>query len=263
MILQIKHNNETYEINSNDGITISIPVNFNDNRNPKFYDTEEPSKEYYKLENNEYKISAGGGCNVPLINLNIHCSGTHTESANHIISKGNLINELNLNNLMVANLISVSPTDLTNERYHTQYHANDRMITKKILSNKKFNLEFCDIRVLIIRTIPNNKSKTNQNYNKKHHPFMTNDAILYLKEIGVKHILIDTPSIDRFDDKGKLGNHHIFFKDNNIPNKNSITELIYVPNKCKDGIYLIHIGVPKFSLDAAPSCPTIYKLNQI
>ena len=31
-----------------------------------------------------------------------------------------------------------------------------------------------------------------------------NCAILFLKNRGIKHLIIDTPSIDRYDDNGKL-----------------------------------------------------------
>ena len=71
MNIQIKHNSNQYEINSNEGIAISIPVKFNDSQNPKFYDTSNPEKKYYSSNGIEYSLSKGAGCNVPLINLNM------------------------------------------------------------------------------------------------------------------------------------------------------------------------------------------------
>ena len=202
MKIQIEHNHKLYEINSDEGTSISIPVNFNKDLNPKFYDTNNPEKKYYLSDKVEYNLSKGAGCNVPLINMNIHCSGTHTESANHILGEGKFISEIKNLDFIPAQLISVEPENSTNENYHVAYNSNDRMITKNILSSSKLNLDFIDS--IIIRTLPNDDSKKTINYNNTHHPFLTNDAIRYIKDFGIKHILIDTPSVDRYDDDGKL-----------------------------------------------------------
>ena len=259
MNIQIKHNSNQYEINSNEGIAISIPVKFNDSQNPKFYDTSNPEKRYYSSDGIEYSLSKGAGCNVPLINMNIHCSGTHTESANHVLSAGRFVGEIQNINFISSQLISVQPESSTDEDYHAEYNDNDKIITKNILSNIELDKDFMD--AIIIRTLPNNESKKTMNYNNEHHPFLTNDAVRYIKEMGIKHILIDTPSIDRYDDDGKLGNHHIFFMDQNTPNDNTVTELIFVPDSCEDGKYFLSLGIANFNLDAAPSSPVIYRVK--
>ena len=66
---------------------------------------------------------------------------------------------------------------------------------------------------------------------------------------------------DRYDDDGKLGNHHIFFMDQNTPNDNTVTELIFVPDSCEDGKYFLSLGIANFNLDAAPSSPVIYRVK--
>ena len=43
----------------------------------------------------------------------------------------------------------------------------------------------------------------------------------------------------------------------------TITEMIYVDDKIKDGHYLLNLQIPSFVSDAAPSRPIIYKLNDI
>ena len=101
MKIQIEHNNQLYEINGNEGTGISIPVNFNKDQNPKFYDINNPQKKYYLSNQVEYSLSKGAGCNVPLINMNIHCSGTHTESANHVLSEGKLIGDIQNTNFIL------------------------------------------------------------------------------------------------------------------------------------------------------------------
>ena len=55
MKIKIEHNNNLYEITPNEGVSISIPMNFNDDDNPKFYDDNNPKKEFYTNNGIEYK----------------------------------------------------------------------------------------------------------------------------------------------------------------------------------------------------------------
>ena len=71
------------------------------------------------------------------------------------------------------------------------------------------------------------------------------------------------PSIDRYNDGGKLGNHHFFFTDASIANKNTITELVYIPDTAADGKYFLNLNISNFKLDAAPSRPFIYSYKKL
>ncbi len=80
--------------------------------------------------------------------------------------------------------------------------------------------------------------------------------------MGFKHLIIDTPSIDKFDDKGKLGNHHIYFKNKNgLPNLNTLTEFAYIPNRVVNGKYFLSLNFPNFYLDTAPSRPILFPIK--
>jgi len=156
------------------------------------------------------------------------------------------------------------PEKYTTESYHVNYEDKDMYITKKSLLKvidskcESFN------QGLIIRTLPNLKSKKNQNYDKIHHPFLTNDAIKFIKNAGFKHIVVDMPSIDKYDDNGKLGNHHIFFinKDGKV-NKNTLTEFAFIPDKVIDGKYFLNLNISNFTLDSAPSRPLLYSYEKL
>ena len=65
-------------------------------------------------------------------------------------------------------------------------------------------------KALIVRTLPNNQSKLSRNYDNQPVPFFTNDAIRYVNELGIMHLLVDIPSIDKPNDGGRLGNHRLF-----------------------------------------------------
>ena len=88
----------------------------------------------------------------------------------------------------------------------------------------------------MIRTLPNDESKLTETYLEEIPPFFSTEAMEFIDEIGVKHLLVDLPSIDRIFDEGKLSNHRIFWnveqgsfelKKDSFKNK-TITELIYV-----------------------------------
>jgi len=257
--MKIRFKNKDYILDTNRSIDISIPVNFNTSNNPKFYDTSLPEVSYYHFNNVEYSLNEKGSCNVPIVKLNIHCSATHTESANHINNNAPLINELEISDFIYSKLISVNPVNnLKGENYHFDLNDNDTFITKKELHSLLNNNISSDIKALIIRTLPNDVIKMNRNYNLDYHPFFTNDAILYLKDIGIEHIIVDIPSIDRYNDGGKLGNHHLFFKNNEAIS--TITELVYISDDCIDGDYFINLGIINFGLDAAPSRPKLFPI---
>ena len=164
-------------------------------------------------------------------------------------------------NFIPAQLISITPELNSNEAYHADINQDDKVITKdQLLRSLAAVDEFLD--AVIIRTLPNDMKKKTRNYNSDNHPFLSNEAVYFLKSKGVKHILVDIPSIDKFDDGGKLKNHNIFFtNEDGVVNKNTITELVYIPDHCLDGKYLLCIGIPNFKLDAAPSKPIIYKIK--
>ncbi len=67
MEINLEHNNQAYQINLNDGVSISIPVQFNENEHPKFYDESDPEKQYYQSDGVKYDGSQDAGCSVPLI----------------------------------------------------------------------------------------------------------------------------------------------------------------------------------------------------
>ena len=88
-----------------------------------------------------------------------------------------------------------------------------------------------DPEVLIIRTNPNPKSKQFINFLDNPPPFFTNDAMAMICDMGINHLIVDIPSVDRMSDKGILGNHKIFWGDGSNPNteinalsKKTITE---------------------------------------
>ena len=82
-----------------------------------------------------------------------------------------------------------------------------------------------------------------------------------LVESGVKHLLVDLPSVDREVDGGRLEAHHAFWTVPDNPRHGcTITELIHVPDSAPDGLYLLNLQVAPMDNDAAISRPVLHPL---
>lgn len=104
-------------------------------------------------------------------------------------------------------------------------------------------------------------------------PYFEPDALAYLRDIGIVHLLTDFPSVDPEEDDGRLEAHHEWWglpqrsqagntvkMDEGHPRFSStITELIFVSDSVEDGIYMLNFQVPNLRTDAVPSRPVIYK----
>jgi arylformamidase len=195
----------------------------------------------------------GASCNCFDIKINPHCNGTHTECVGHIAEIQYNIYDLISPIADFANVISIFPEKKTD---------GDYVITKTILA--QFLPETPE-KVLIIRTLPNNDDKKQKNYSGTNPAYIHFEAMQFLVEKGIEHLLIDLPSVDKENDEGKMLSHKAFW---NYPSANvrkhcSITELVYLTNSIKDGLYFIQVNFPNIGLDASPSKVLLYELNKI
>tara|TARA_B100001750_G_C15463306_1_gene575595 strand:- start:463 stop:1263 length:801 start_codon:yes stop_codon:yes gene_type:complete len=261
-IVEIKIKKDIYNIDLNDFHDLSIPIDI-DKKSPSFYDKNPLLINYYKDENNsEWKVKSGAACNIPVIHLNIHCGSTHTECRSHITNEGLTILETINDSFMPSILVSVEPkNNVGNEVYHSQIDNKDSIITKTMLQDKLKSYKKESFKALIVRTLPNLINKSlNKNYNIENNAFFSNDALYYLKSLKIEHLIVDLPSIDKFNDGGSLGNHRIFWNLKESPNYNTITELAFIKNEIKDGFYLFSLNMLNLNLDASPSRPIIYPI---
>jgi hypothetical protein len=147
------------------------------------------------------------------------------------------------------------PQDLS-QNLETGASQGDWVVNEERLEGFDLNIE-----ALIIRTKPNDHSKTNRQYSGTNFPYLTLGAMQRIVDAGVQHLLIDLPSVDREEDGGALAAHHLFWNVPAEPNfQKTITELIYVPNEISDGNYILNLQVSNFANDAAPSRPMLFDL---
>tara|TARA_B100001057_G_scaffold181270_1_gene181998 strand:+ start:138 stop:938 length:801 start_codon:yes stop_codon:yes gene_type:complete len=254
------------EVDFSKGQDISIPLMFNGSQ-PNTYNVNKATSQAYTDGQFIGDTRKDGPCNFETYRLTPHCNGTHTECIGHI-TKERVDILSSLKDLMIpSQLISITPVS-SKEKYNPELNEGDLLITKEELIKKLNNVPKKLLEGLIIRTLPNNEHKKSQDYMKVKPAFFSIDAMQYIKDIGVKHLLVDTPSVDRLFDDGILSAHNIFWdttdKEYNPISKNkTITEMIFVDNNIPDGNYLLTIQIPAFVSDAAPSRPIIFNINEL
>lgn len=252
MISNVVIKNKNYKVDFTRPLDISIPLRAG-KKNVNAFHIPDVVIEPFQIGDFIGAVKKGGSCNVNNIAFNPHGNGTHTECVGHISRKFISLNQCLTEFFFTAKLITVKP----------EKHGADFVITgsqiEKCLSRGS-GLPNTDS--LIIRTLPNSQNKLTRKYSGTNPAYLDKDAALLIREKGIQHLLLDLPSVDKEMDDGKLSAHHAFW---NYPKKArmnaTITELIYVPEKIKDGNYLLNLMIASFENDASPSKPVLYALK--
>ncbi len=241
--------NKKEYINTEFPLDISLSLS-NSPNNPKAWYVNSPVFEPVRTENYIGSVKEGGSVNFRNISFNPHGHGTHTECLGHITQEVFSINKTLNTYFFSAQLISVTPEQITNTD-----GIKDFVLFQKHFTQLKDGME-----AIVIRTLPNNDGKKSIDYSSTNPPYLDINCVQFFLKKGIKHLLIDLPSVDRESDKGGLAFHHAFWEVPENPNfERTITELIYVDNSIKDGEYILNLQVAPFENDAAPSRPVLYK----
>jgi len=191
-------------------------------------------------------VADGGACNVNNIRFSPHGNGTHTECVGHITAHFVSLQDCLKRFLFPAALISITP---------------DKAASGQIISLVALQLALGERRpeAVVIRTLPNTAQKRRQQYSGTNPCYFAPEALAWLNEIGVLHLLTDLPSVDREEDEGLLLAHHTFW---GYPKATrleaTITEMTFVPDGIQDGDYLLNLMIASFANDASPSKPVLY-----
>jgi len=247
LIATIQYNSRKLQIDLAKPLDISMPI-ISSKKNVNAWYIDEPKIEPIKDAEWIASVSKGASVNFNNIYFNPHAHGTHTECAGHITEKVYSINQNLKTFFFLAEVITVAPEN-DNE---------DKIISKKQLQfaigNKKRD-------AIILRTIPNTREKLSRQYSHTNWPYLKEDAVKFMVSKGVKHLLIDLPSIDKEKDGGELLGHNAFWNTKGkLRLDATITELIYVSNKIEDGEYFLNLQIAPFENDASPSKPILYKV---
>jgi kynurenine formamidase len=245
--------NNTFEIDLSKPIDISIPLSNSDD-NPIAWYINKPTIEPVTFGDWVGKVAAGSSTNFNNIFFNPHGHGTHTECLGHITREFYSINNCLKQFFFLAQLISIKPVQV----------EADLIITKDQI---EVALKGMNPEALVIRTLPNGLDKKHKNYSHTNPAYLEEAAALYIREKGIKHLLIDLPSVDREEDGGRLAAHKAFWNVTDTTHLNpearvdcTITEMIYVNEAIQDGSYVLNLQIASFENDASPSKPVLYAL---
>ena len=236
-------------------IDISIPLS-NTDENPIAWYIEKPEIEPVVFGDWIGSVKKGASTNFNNVFFNPHGHGTHTECLGHITREFYSINQCLKQFFFTAELISIEPEKI----------EGDFIITKRQIE-RALNGKVSE--AIIIRTLPNSENKRRKKYSKTNPAYLEETAATFIREMGIQHLLIDLPSVDREEDEGKLLAHKAFWNVKDVNNLNSdarlnctITEMIFVNDEVKDGSYILNLQIASFENDASPSKPVLFAIEE-
>lgn len=190
-------------------------------------------------------VAEGGSVNHAEVRFTPHGTGTHTECYGHIVAdpEATILRCLKAFRFR-AHVLTATPEARGEDRIITLAAIQDHLPAEG------------EIDALILRSLPNDLGKHTANYSGTNPPYLEEALGHRLVALGIHHILVDLPSVDKEVDGGKLAFHHAFWQV--LPGKAirkdaTITELIFVPDTVPDGPCTVNIAPAAWALDAAPS----------
>jgi kynurenine formamidase len=200
-------------------------------------------------------VAEGGSANCEILTLCAHGNGTHTECVGHITLEKVALGDVLKQFWFDAQVVSV---DISGVGF------------VRLADVKAWVL--LGTAALVVRTLPNPLSKRQAVWSGNDAPYFEPEALSFLRDQGIQHLLTDFPSVDPEEDDGRLSAHHEWWgvlqrvTGGNVLGVSAahprysatITELIYVPEGVEDGLYLLNLQVPNLRTDAVPSRPVLY-----
>lgn len=176
----------------------------------------------------------------------MHTNGTRTECIGRVSEEFYSINQVLKDYVFCAEVISVVP-----ENFGEEYRISKKQLMRALKELKP--------TAVIIRTLPNTNNKRTRDYAGAGWAYLEDSAAAYLAEIGVKHLLVDLPSIDKDRLQTDQSVYKAFWQYPENPRTDcTITELVYVPNEVEDGSYLLNLLVAPIESIASPSKPILH-----
>lgn len=273
MIIKTEIDHQTYSADLSKGRSIAITLLPNE-KQPNHFGAPECTSEVLMVGDFIGDTKQGGSCNVNQLTIIPHCNGTHTESISHIVNHLVPVYKAIEESFFSAILITINPQPGygCTESYAAGLDQENKVITKQQLEFQLRQFSNHQLQGLIIRTLPNDINKKSRVYDANNYPpFLTNQAMNYLLQRNVKHLMVDFPSVDKMYDEGMLSNHRIFWQVNqgdkdlsqNSDCFKTITEMVFVNSEIKDGFYLCNLQIAEIETDAVPSRPMLFKLRCI
>jgi len=250
MKIELEIHNTKYRSDLSKSIDISMPLHSSE-QNPSAWYVNPPEIKPVRTDQFTGSVAEGGSVNFRNIFFNPHGHGTHTECVGHISEEVYSINQVLKQFFFLAEVITIQPS--------IQENGDEIILWEQIEKSRKHH----SAEAIIIRSLPNEIEKMSRQYSDSNPAYVEAKAMTQLIQQGIRHFLIDLPSVDREVDGGALAAHHAFWEHPQKTNlERTITELIYVPDTVKDGKYLLNLQIASFENDASPSKPVLFQLEE-
>ncbi len=252
MIAEISHHGRTFRVDLSKPIDLSMPLHNGDHQARAWW-VDPVTMEPVRMGDTRFSVKDGAPVNFRNIHFNPHGHGTHTESVGHISPEIHPVGDLLKRYFFTAQLLSLLP-----ETRRAPDAKEDHVIT---LEQLRHAVDERPPEALILRTLPHRDDVLTRDWSGTNPCYLQSTACAWLRSIGVKHLLLDLPSVDREEDGGVLAAHHAFWDHPNTTDlERTITELLHIPREVRDGNYLLELQVANFTNDAAPSRPVLYTM---
>jgi arylformamidase len=255
------------------GVSLAIAVEFGA-PGPRHFGAPSPAAAPFSVGSFSGSVATGASANCSTVTLTPHCQMTHTESVAHLTRESGDAWRVVPRGLLPAVVVSVlpEPASESNESTDPQPWATDALITRRRLRAAwpmtRPSMSNVEPVAAIIRTLPNDLGKRTRDYSDLVPPYLTREAVEWLVEKRIEHLVLDVPSLDRTHDDGHLVGHRIFFglppgsraRGDAARSRATVTELAFIPDEVHDGPCILTLAVPAIGGDAVPSQPIVYPL---
>ncbi|MCP4499207.1 MAG: cyclase family protein [Deltaproteobacteria bacterium] len=269
--IQLMFQGMSFRADFSDAYSLSRTLSFNDDVDGAFG---LPAATAKAVELGEFvgDTQRGGSVNCMTLVLHPHGDGTHIESAAHVEAEAPLLDAIHTPQLCLAAVLLLSATRFsdTDETYIEYANDDDWVLTRAALDAAWRELQERDgplnPQAIILGRLDDGDNA-----------YLTNEAMQFLRERSLTHLLVEEKSIDRLDDGGLLANHRVWFdlaprgeKQADLSqNRKTLSEMIRSPlsfvermNPVQRGRFcLLSLPIPPWRTDAAPIVPSLFSLS--
>lgn len=252
MIARIDHFGRSFSVDLSKPIDLSLPLHEGADQ-VRAWGVGPVKMEPEQVDGKPFVVKEGAPVNFRNISFNPHGHGTHTETVGHLSPEIHPVGETFKRYFFVAQIVSLLP-----ETRRAPDNRTDMVIT---LEQLRSAVNERPPEALILRILPHSE-KRGRDWTGTNATYLQSTACAWLRSIGIKHLLLDQPSVDREEDGGVLAAHHAFWDyPNTIDLERTITEMLNIPQEVRDGDYLLEMQLPHLMNDAAPSRPVVYLMK--
>ncbi len=213
----------------------------------------------------------GGSVNCERLTMIPHANGTHTEGVGHISKERVWVADMAPAPLYLAALLTVRCERLGDigESYGGKSEDSDWVVSARGLASVMEDMDPSPAIDAVILRVEAPSFEAGGRYGDQNPPYLSDEAVGWLRRRGIEHLLVELPSVDRGDDGGALASHHAFFGHRRgeavreASRGRTITEMIAVPDAVEDGLYGLSLRFGRIQSDAAASRPVIYGVRQV